>query len=178
MFSQFSSVSQSCLTLCDPMDCSMPGPTVHHQLLEFTQNMSIESVMPSNHLIICCPLLLLPSVFPSIGVFSNESTLRIRWPKYWSFSFNINPSGEHPGLISFNIYFISLMKSGGSENLNGILIQNAWECWLKYNKYYRHHSLKVSFVMTQSKKGMESRNTWELMPELCWGQTWGWQRWD
>ena len=68
--------------------------------------MSIVSVMPSNHLILCCPLLLLPSIFPSIRVFSNESTLRIRWPKYWSFSFNISPSNEHPGLISFIFFLI------------------------------------------------------------------------
>ena len=65
--------------------------------------MSIELVMPSNHLILCCPLLLLPSIFPSIRVFSNESTLHMRWPKYWSFSFNISPSNEHPGLISFRM---------------------------------------------------------------------------
>ena len=81
------------------MNCSTPGLPVHHQLLEFTQLMSIESVMSSNHLILYRPLLLLPSVFPNIRVFSNESALRIRWPKDWSFSFNISPSNEHPGLI-------------------------------------------------------------------------------
>ena len=89
---QFSSVAQSCPTLCDPMDCSTPGLSVHHQPLESPKPMSTESVMPSNHLILCHPLLLLPSIFPSVRVFSNESTLRIRWPKYWSFSFNISPS--------------------------------------------------------------------------------------
>ena len=76
---------------------------VHHQLPESTQTMSIESVMPSNHLILCHPLLLLLSIFPNIRVFSNESALHIRWPKYWSFSFNISPSNEHPGLISFSM---------------------------------------------------------------------------
>ena len=81
-----SSVAQSCPTLCDPMDFSTPGFPVHHQLPELAQIMSIESVMPSNHLILCHPPLLLPSVFPSIRVFSDESVLRIRWPKYWSFS--------------------------------------------------------------------------------------------
>ena len=90
------SVAQSCLTLCDPMDCSMPGFPVLHHLLEL-KLMSIQLVMPSNHLILCHPLLLLPSIFPSISVFSNESALHIRWPKYWSFSFNISPSNEHPG---------------------------------------------------------------------------------
>ena len=87
---QFSSVTQSCSTLCNPMNRSMPGLPVHHQLPESTQ--AIESVMPSNHLILCHPVLLLPSIFPTIRVFSNESALRIRWPKYWSFSFNISPS--------------------------------------------------------------------------------------
>ena len=71
--------------------------------------MSIESVMPSNHLILCCPLLLLPSIFPSFRIFSNESALRIRWPKYWSFSFNISPSNEHPGLISFRMDWLDLL---------------------------------------------------------------------
>ena len=76
--------------------------------------MSIESVMPSNHLIFCRPLLLLPSIFPSIRVFSNESTLRIRWPKYWSFSFNISPSSEHPGLISFRMDWLDLLAVQGT----------------------------------------------------------------
>ena len=87
---QFSSVAQSCPTLCNLMNHSTPGLPVHHQLLEFTQIQPIELVMPSNHLILCHPLLLLPSIFPSIRFFSNQSTLRIRWPKYWSFSFNIS----------------------------------------------------------------------------------------
>ena len=76
--------------------------------------MSIKSVMPSNHLILCCPLLLLPSIFPSIRVFSNESVLLIRWPKYWSFSFNISPSNEHPGLISFRMDWLDLLAVQGT----------------------------------------------------------------
>ena len=101
---QFSSVAQSCLTLCDPMDCSTPGLPVHHQPPRaYSNSCPIELVIPSNHLILCCPLLLLPSIFPSIRVFSNESALRIRWPKYWSFSFNISPSNEYSGLISFRM---------------------------------------------------------------------------
>ena len=100
---QLSSVSQSCTTLCDPMDFSTLGFPVHHQLLEFTKLTSIELVMPSNHLILCCPLLLLSSIFPSIRVFSNESAPHIRWPKYWSFSFNISLSSEYSGLISFRM---------------------------------------------------------------------------
>jgi len=104
---QFSSVTQSCLTLCNPMNRSTPGLPVHHQQasLSITNSRSslrltsIESVMPSSHLILCRPLLLLPSIPPSIRVFSNELTLRMRWPKYWSFSFSIIPSKEIPGLI-------------------------------------------------------------------------------
>ena len=76
--------------------------------------MSIESVIPSNHLILCCPLLLLPSIFPSIRVFSNESVLPIMWPKYWTFSFNISPSNEHPGLISFRMDWLDLLASQGT----------------------------------------------------------------
>ena len=83
-----------------PLDCSKPGFPVNHQSQSLLKLMSIESVMPSNHLILCCPLLLSLSIFPSIRVFSNESVLCIRWTKYWSFSFNISPSNEHPGLIS------------------------------------------------------------------------------
>ena len=105
---QFSSVAQSCLTLCNPMNHSTPGLPVHHQLLEFTHLTSIESVMPSNHLILCHPLLLLSPIPPSIRVFSNELTLCMRWPKYWSFSFSILPSKEWPGLISFRMDWLDL----------------------------------------------------------------------
>ena len=92
-------------TLCDPMNCSMSF-TVSWSVLKF---MSIESVMPSSHLILCCPLLLLPSIFPSIRIFSNELALHIRWPKYWSFSFNISPSNEYSGFISFRIDCFDLL---------------------------------------------------------------------
>ena len=98
------SVAKLCPTLCNIMDCSMPGLSVPSPSSRVcTSSMSIESVMPSNHLILCCPLLLLPSVFPSIRVFSNESVLYIRWSKYWSFSFNISPTNVLPGLISFRM---------------------------------------------------------------------------
>ena len=96
-----SSVTLSCLTLCNPMDCSMPGLPVHHELPSLCKLMSIEVVMPSNHLILCRPPLL-PSVFPSIRLFSNESVLHIKRPRYWSFSFIISPSSEYPGLICMN----------------------------------------------------------------------------
>ena len=97
---QFSPVTQLCLTLYDPMNCSMPGLPVHHQLLESTQTQVHWVGDAIQHLIICCPLLLPPSIFPSIRVFSKESVLHIRWPKYWSSSFNISPSDEYSGLSS------------------------------------------------------------------------------
>ena len=103
------SVSQLCPTLCDPTDFSTPGLPVHHQL----KLMSIESVMPSNHLTLCCPLFP-PSIFPSIRVFSNEWVLCIRWPKYWSFSFSISPSNEYSGLTSFRMYWLDLLAVQGT----------------------------------------------------------------
>ena len=108
---QFSPFSQSCPILCNPMNHSMPGLPVHHQLPESTQLMSIVLVMPSSHLILCHPLLLLPSIFPSIRVFTNESALHIRWPKYWSFSFSIS---QHPGLISFRMDWLDLLVAQGT----------------------------------------------------------------
>ena len=113
------------MNFCITMDYSMPGSPVHHQL----KFMSIELVMPSNHLILCRLLLLLPSNFPSIRVFSNESVLHIRWPKYWSFSFSISPSNEYSGLISFRIDWFDLLELQGT--LKSLL---------------QHHSLKASIL--------------------------------
>ena len=111
---QFSSdQSLSHFWLCNSMECDTAGLSVHQQLLEFTQTHVPQVVMPSNHLILWRPLLLLPSIFPSIRVFSNESALLIRWPKYWSFSFSISPSSEHPGLISFKMDWLILLQSKG-----------------------------------------------------------------
>ena len=102
-------------TLCDPMNHSMSGLPVHLPTpRSLPKPMSIELVMPSNHFILCRPLLLLPSVFPSIRVFSNESALCIRWPKYWSFSFSISPSNEHPGMICFRIDWLDLLAVYGA----------------------------------------------------------------
>ena len=106
---QFSSVAQSCLTLCNFMNHSSPGLPVYHQLPESTQTHVHWVSDAINHLIFCYPLLLLPSIFPSIRVFSNESVLLIRWPKYWSFGFNISLSNEHPGLISFRTDWLDLL---------------------------------------------------------------------
>ena len=110
--------------------------TAAHQASQFITNsrsppkpMSIELMMPSSHLILCRPLLLLPSIFPSITVFSNESALRIRWPKYWSFSFNISPSNEHPGLISFRMGWLDLLAVQGTVK-----------------SLFQHHSSKASIL--------------------------------
>ena len=120
----FSSATQSCLTVCDPMDCSTPGLPVHHQLPKFTQSHVHWVGDAINHLILCRPLLLLPSIFPSIGVFSKESVLRIRWPKYWNFSFSISPSNEYSGLISLGwTGWISLQSKGLSRVFSNTTVQ-------------------------------------------------------
>ena len=112
------------------MNPSTPGLPVHHQLLESTQTHVLESVMLSNHLILCRPLLLLPSIFPSIRVFSNESTLCIRWPKYWSFSFKISLSNEHPGLMFFRMDWLDLLAVHGT-----------------LKSFLQHHSSKASILL-------------------------------
>ena len=111
---QFNSVAQYHLTLCDLLACSTPGFPVHHQLLSLIKLMSIELVMPPNHLILCRPLLLWPSIIPSIRVFSNESVLCIMWPKLWSFSFSISPSNEYSGHISFRMDWLDLLAVQGT----------------------------------------------------------------
>ena len=111
---QFSSVAQLCPTLCDPINRSTPGPPVHHQLPSSPKLMCIKWVMPSSHLILCRPLLFLPPMPPSIRVFSNESALHMRWPKYWSFSLSVSPSSEHPGLISFRMDWLDLLAVQGT----------------------------------------------------------------
>ena len=120
---QNSLVTQSCPTLCDPMDCSTPC-LPFHQLLELAQTLSIKSVLSSNHLILCHPLLLLPSIFPNIRVFSNDSALCIRWAKYWSFIFNISSSNEYSGLIPLGLTgLISLLSKGLSRVFSSTTIQ-------------------------------------------------------
>ena len=111
---QFSSVAQPCLILCDPIDSSMPGFLSITNSQSLLKLMSIDLMMPTNRLILCCPLLLLPTIFPSIRVFSNKSFVHIRWPKYWSFSFIISPSSEYSGLISFRIDWFDFLAVQGT----------------------------------------------------------------
>ena len=126
---QIRSAAQSCPTLCNPMNHSKPGLPVHHQLRSSPRLTSIESVIPSSHLIFCRPLLLLPPIPPSLRVLSNESTLCMRWPEYWSFSFSIIPSKEIPGLISFRMDWLDLLVLQGT--LKSLL---------------QHHSSKASIL--------------------------------
>ena len=124
---QFSSVTQSCLTLCDPMTAAHQASLSITNFWSLLKLMSIELVMPSHHLILCCPLFLLPSIFPSIRVFSNESFLLIRWPKYWSFS--ISPSDDNSGLIFFRMDWLDLLA------IQGI-----------FKSLLQHHSSKASIL--------------------------------
>ena len=126
---QFNSVSQSCPTLCDTWTAAHEASLSISNSQSLLKFMSIESVMPSNHLILCRTLLIPSSIFPSIRVFSNESVLRIRWPKYWSFSFSISPSNEYSGLVSFRIEWFDLFAVQGT--LKGLL---------------QHHSSKASIL--------------------------------
>ena len=126
---QFSSVAQRCPTLCDPWIAAHQASLPVTNFQSLLKLMSIESVMPSNHLILCRSLLLQPSIFPSIRVFSKESVSLIRWPRYWSFSFSINPSNEHSGLISFRMDWLALLAAQGT--LKSLL---------------QHHSSKASIL--------------------------------
>ena len=127
---QFSSVTQSCSTLCDPWKAACQASLSITNAQSSLKLTSIKLVMPSNHLILCCPFLLPSSIFPSIWVFSNQSVLCIRWPKDWSFSFNISPSNEYSGLISFRMDWLELLAVQGT--LKSLL---------------QHHSSKASILL-------------------------------
>ena len=140
------------------MDCSTPGfPVLHHLPRSLPKFMSIESVMSSNHLILCCPLFFLPSIVPSIRVFSNESVLHSRWPKYWNFSFSISLSNEHPGLISFRMDWLDLLAVQGTRK-----------------SLLQHHSSKASilqclafFMVQLSHPYMTTEKTIALTTDIC-----------
>ena len=135
LFMRLSSVALSCLTLCDPVDCSMPGFPVHHQLPELAQTHvhRVSDIIQLSHLILCRPLLLLPSICPSLMVFSKESVLCIRWPNYRSFSFSISPSNEYSGLISFRMDWLDLLVV--QETLKSLL---------------QHHSFSKTSILQHS----------------------------
>ena len=157
----FSSVAQSCLTICDPMNRSTPGLPVHHQHLEFTQthvHRVGDAIQPSHPLL--SPLLL-PPIPPSIRVFSNESTLRMRWPKYWSFSFSISPSNEHPGLISVRMDWLdlfavqgtlkSLLQHHSSKSINSSALSFLHSPTLtSIHDHWKNHSLDYTDLCWQS----------------------------
>ena len=155
---QFSSFTQLCLTLCDPMNRSTPGSLSITNSRSSLRLTSIESVMPSSHLILCRPLLLLTPISPSIRVFSNESTLRMRWPKYWSFSFSIIPSKEIPGLISFRMDQLDLLAVQGTlksllqnhSSKTSILRHSAF--FIVQLPQYLKTNHKYSTVFTESEK--------------------------
>ena len=152
----FCSITLSCQTLRDPMNCSTSGFPVLHYLPRLLKLMFIESVMPSNHLILCLPLLLLPSIIPSIRVFSNELTLPIRWPKYRSFSYSISPSNEYLELISFRIDWFDLLAVPGILKI--LLNITIWKhqffsaqpsLWSLHD-YWKNHSFDYMDLCQQS----------------------------
>ena len=151
---QFKSVAQSCRTLCNLGLFATPWTAPRQASLSITNSrslpkpMSIESVMPSSHLILCRPLLLLPSIFPSIRVFSKESALHIRWPKYWSFSFSISPSNEHPGLISFRM-----------DRLDLLAVQGTLKSLLQHHIKHQKHQFFGAQLSSQSNSHI---HTWPL----------------
>ena len=156
------SVAKSCLTLCNPqeVDSGTTGSSVVHCFPEFLKFLSIESVMPLKRLILCHLLLLLPSVFPGIRVFSNESALHIRWPKYWSFSFSNSPSNEQPGLISFRMDWLDFLAVQGTcesfptpqfKSINSSALSLLHSPTLTtIHDYWKNHSLDYTDLRGQS----------------------------
>ena len=141
------SVTLACLTLCDPMECSLPGFPVFPISQNLLKLMSIQSVMPSNHLVLCHPLLLLPLICPSIRVLSSESALGIRWPKYWSFSFSISPSNEYSGLISFRMDWLALLAVQGT--LKSLLQQHSSQALILWRSAFFMLQLSHPYMATE-----------------------------
>ena len=157
------------------MNHSMPGLLVHHQLRGPPKPMSIESVTPFNHLILCGPLLLLPSIFPNIRVFSNESVLPIRWPKYWSFSFNISPSNEYPGLTSSRMDWLNLLAVQGT--LKSLLQHHTSKASILRCSAFFIVQLSHPYLATGKVRVVDTISCWhskfQIGKELCvpWGKT-------
>ena len=148
------------------MDCSTPGFPVLHYLPKFTQIMSIESVMAFNHIILCCPFLLLPSIFSSTRVFSSESVLRIRWPKYWSFSFSISPSNVYLGLISFRMDWLDLLAVQGT--LESLLQYHSSKASILRHSAFFMVQFSHPYMTTQNTIALTRRNfVGKVMSLLC-----------
>ena len=152
---RFSSVAQSCPTLATPWTAALQASLSFTNSRSLLNLMPIASVMPSNYLIPCCPLFLLPSIFPSIRVFTNESVLCIRWPKYWSFSFSISPSNEYSGLISFRMDWLDVLAVQGT--LESLLQHHSSKASILYSPtltsihdYWKNHSLDYMDLYWQS----------------------------
>ena len=145
------------------MDCSMSALIISQSLLKL---MSIESVMPSSHLILCHPLLLLPSIFPSIRVFSNESTLRMRWPKYWSFSFSFSISNEYSGLISFRMDWLDLPAVQGT--LKSLLQRHSSKVSVLQHSAFFIIQLSYPYMTTGKTIALTTRSPdWPLEKPIC-----------
>ena len=161
---QFSSVAQSCPILCDPMNRSTPGLPVHHQLPEFTEthiHQVSDAIQPSHPL---SPLLLLPPIPLSIRVFSNESTLYMRWPKYWSFSFSIIPSKEIPGLISFRMDWLDLLTVQGT--LKSLLQHHSSKASILRCSAFFTVQLSYPYMTTGKTIALTRWRSWHLVPSL------------
>ena len=176
---QFSSVAQSCLTLCDPMAHGTSGLPVFTNSWSLPKFMSIELVMPSNHLTLCHVLLLQPSIFPSIRVFSNKSALHIRWPKYWSLSFNISPSNEYSGLISFRMDWLDLLAVQGTlkslhRTSKASILQHTAFFIVQLSHLYMTtgKTIALSIWTIVSKVMSQGQGYWERpYPGPCWSLT-------
>ena len=149
------SSAQSYLTVCDIVDCSTPGFSVHHQLQELAHTHVIEQVMPSSHLILCHPHLL-TSICPSIRVFSKESLFYIKWPKIWSFSFSIRPSNEHPGLISFRMDWLDLLAVQGT--LKNLLQHHSSKPSILWHSAFFIVQLSNPYMTTGKAKALTRQN--------------------
>ena len=148
-----SSVVQSCPIYCDPMDCTRKASLSFPISQSWLKLTSIELVMPSSHLIFCCPLLLLSSIFPCIRIFSNELALPIRWPKYWLFSFSIRASSEYSGLISFRIDWFDLLAVQGTlkfKSINSLALSLLYGPTLTFvHDYWKNHSFDYMHICQQ-----------------------------
>ena len=165
-------VLHSCQSLCDSMESSVPGFLSITNSWSLLKLISLELMMPSNHLVLCCPLLLPSSISPSIRVFSNESALCIRWPKYWSFSFSIIPSKEHPGLISFRMDWLDLLAVQGT--LKSLLQHHSSKASILQHSAFFTVQLSHQYLTTGKTIALSS-SKWQPTPVFLPGEFCGWR---